>query len=218
MGSQIQILTMAAFLWDSWVGKGGVGVRLGLGFQKKKIQPPKVLVSGQTSGQWHHQRWISGTKYQSKLMVHIEWGLACQPSNPMHQPRKMSFPSGLAVQRNRITFAFAFCPRPPKAGCRVSHKPQGCGSKPIVPFGGRCTSILAYFSGDWDVHWGYDLAFDQWPNLRTPSWALDSMVDFPGGLSLLCQINAEPQTSFLEESPLWEPPLWGLCRFGGQCL
>ena len=23
--------------------------------------------------------------------------------------------------------------------------------------------ILAYFSGDWDVHWGYDLAFDPWP-------------------------------------------------------
>ena len=24
--------------------------------------------------------------------------------------------------------------------------------------------ILVY-SGDWDVHWGYDLAFDPWPNV-----------------------------------------------------
>ena len=23
--------------------------------------------------------------------------------------------------------------------------------------------ILVYFSGDWDVHWGYDLDFDPWP-------------------------------------------------------
>ena len=25
--------------------------------------------------------------------------------------------------------------------------------------------ILVYFSGDWDVHWGYDLDFDPWPNV-----------------------------------------------------
>ena len=23
--------------------------------------------------------------------------------------------------------------------------------------------ILVYFSGNWDVHWGYDLDFDPWP-------------------------------------------------------
>ena len=23
--------------------------------------------------------------------------------------------------------------------------------------------ILFFFSGDWDVHWGYDLGFDLWP-------------------------------------------------------
>ena len=38
--------------------------------------------------------------------------------------------------------------------------PYGCGSKPIVPFWGRCTSIFVYLSGDWDVHSGYDLDFD----------------------------------------------------------
>ena len=36
--------------------------------------------------------------------------------------------------------------------------------------GSRCwlvgeftTHFSTYFSGDWDVHWGYDLAFDPWP-------------------------------------------------------
>ena len=35
-----------------------------------------------------------------------------------------------------------------------------------IPFWGRCThlSILVYLSGDWEVHWGYDLDFDPWPN------------------------------------------------------
>ena len=36
------------------------------------------------------------------------------------------------------------------------------GSKPMVPFWGRCTThFKVYFSGNWDVHWGRD--FDQWP-------------------------------------------------------
>ena len=35
-------------------------------------------------------------------------------------------------------------------------------SKPMVPFWGRCSHFLVSFSGDWDVHWGYDLAFDPW--------------------------------------------------------
>ena len=25
------------------------------------------------------------------------------------------------------------------------------------------THFRTYFSGDWDVHWGYDLDFDPWP-------------------------------------------------------
>ena len=35
-----------------------------------------------------------------------------------------------------------------------------------IPFWGRCTThFRTYFSGDWDVHWGYDLAtFDPWPS------------------------------------------------------
>ena len=33
-----------------------------------------------------------------------------------------------------------------------------CGSRPMVPFWGRCTThFRTYFSGDWDVHWGYGI-------------------------------------------------------------
>ena len=31
-------------------------------------------------------------------------------------------------------------------------------------FGVGAPPILVYFSGDWDVHWGYDLGFDPCPN------------------------------------------------------
>ena len=42
---------------------------------------------------------------------------------------------------------------------------NGCGSKPMVPFWGRCTThFRTYFSEDWDVDWGYGFDFDPWPN------------------------------------------------------
>ena len=35
---------------------------------------------------------------------------------------------------------------------------DGCGSRPTVPFWGRCTTHLSQdFSGDWAVHWGYGI-------------------------------------------------------------
>ena len=35
----------------------------------------------------------------------------------------------------------------------------------MVPSWGRCTThFRTYFSGDWNVHWGYDLDFEPWPN------------------------------------------------------
>ena len=45
---------------------------------------------------------------------------------------------------------------PPKypTGPELQHR-HGCGSKPMVPFWGP--PILVYFSGDWDVHWGYGI-------------------------------------------------------------
>ena len=49
---------------------------------------------------------------------------------------------------------------------QVIEMPYGCGSKPMGShFGVRAPPILVYFSGDWDVHWGYDLDFDPWPYL-----------------------------------------------------
>ena len=36
-------------------------------------------------------------------------------------------------------------------------KSFGCGSKPMVPSWGRCTTHFGLFSGDWDVHWRYGL-------------------------------------------------------------
>ena len=42
------------------------------------------------------------------------------------------------------------------------------GQKAMVPFWGRCTThFRTYFSGDWDVHWGYDLDFDPRPCTRS---------------------------------------------------
>ena len=35
-----------------------------------------------------------------------------------------------------------------------------------IPFwwvGEFTTHFRLYFTGDWDVHWGYDLAFEPWP-------------------------------------------------------
>ena len=37
-------------------------------------------------------------------------------------------------------------------------------------FGVGAPPILVYFSGDWDVHWGYDLDFDPWPFSLEPAW------------------------------------------------
>ena len=36
------------------------------------------------------------------------------------------------------------------------------GQKQWYHFGLGAPPILVYFSGDWDVHWGYDLDFDPW--------------------------------------------------------
>ena len=45
---------------------------------------------------------------------------------------------------------------------------NGCGSNQWYHFGvGKFTThFRTYFSGDWDVHRGYDLDFDPWPNRR----------------------------------------------------
>ena len=52
------------------------------------------------------------------------------------------------------------CGESTKSHHREHFLKHGCGSKPTVPFWGRCTTSLVYLSGEWDVHWGYDLDFD----------------------------------------------------------
>ena len=39
-------------------------------------------------------------------------------------------------------------------------------------FGVGAPPILVYFSGVWDIHWGYDLGFDPWPASATESLGL----------------------------------------------
>ena len=41
---------------------------------------------------------------------------------------------------------------------RPSTECQGSKSPPPPP-----PTIKSFVSGDWDVHWGYDLGFDPWP-------------------------------------------------------
>ena len=55
--------------------------------------------------------------------------------------------------------------RPASKRCfRKSDMTCGCGSKPMAPFWGRCTThFRTYFGGDWDVYWGYDMDFDPRP-------------------------------------------------------
>ena len=38
------------------------------------------------------------------------------------------------------------------------------GSGFSLEFGVGAPPILVYFGRDWDVHWGYDLDFDPWPD------------------------------------------------------
>ena len=49
--------------------------------------------------------------------------------------------------------------RPPPNHMAVVVKTNG------IPFWRGCTThFRTYFGGDWDGHWGYDLAFDPWPH------------------------------------------------------
>ena len=58
----------------------------------------------------------------------------------------------------------------PLARCksRAPFKEMAVGQNQGYHFGVSAPPILVYFSGDWDVHWGYDLDFDPWPNVYLP--------------------------------------------------
>ena len=61
-------------------------------------------------------------------------------------------------------------------------RPFGCGSKPMVPFSGRCSTHFSLFSGDWDVHWGYGLL----THAHLVHWGLASIWSLRGRLSSPC--------------------------------
>ena len=42
------------------------------------------------------------------------------------------------------------------------------GQNQCYLFGRGAPPILVYFSGDWDVHWGYDLDLDHWTYCKAP--------------------------------------------------
>ena len=66
------------------------------------------------------------------------------------QKERCCFPSGLPLRPKGYS--------PKKNSPMYSHTraQRGCGSKPMVPLWGRCTThFRTYFRGDWDVHWGY---------------------------------------------------------------
>ena len=54
----------------------------------------------------------------------------------------------------------------PKLAAQHRHIRWGCGCQNRfgIPFWlAGAPHLRTYFSGDWDVHWGYDLDFDPWP-------------------------------------------------------
>ena len=60
--------------------------------------------------------------------------------------------------------------------CPLTARIDGCGcqNRYGIPFwlvGEFTTHFRTYFSGDWDVHLGYDLGFDPWPDLGCCFWS-----------------------------------------------
>ena len=46
----------------------------------------------------------------------------------------------------------------------------------MVGIGEFITHFRTNFSGDWDVHWGYDLGFDPWPGVLFGGFARKMVV------------------------------------------
>ena len=99
---------------------------------------------------------------------------------------------------------------------------SGCGSKPMVPFWGRCTThvSLVYFSRDWDVRWGYGILthgqVGNWPlRLGRPQgsfWLQWKHANTRGVFSttVFCRGITEAHMTSQKKHP-WKPATWGLC-------
>ena len=73
----------------------------------------------------------------------------------------------------------------------------GCGSKPMVPFWGRCTThFRTYFSGDWNVHWGYGI-------LTHGHMAPAFVVSFHGPMASISKI--QPSFWYFDLGAAWDP-------------
>ena len=93
------------------------------------------------------------------LVMPCEWGHIGRASGQRRVLCKCAvrIPFHLQYQSQFVVFCLSI-----KSGTSSTHPenlyqfwPYGCGSKPMVPFRGGCTThFRTDFSGDWDVHWG----------------------------------------------------------------
>ena len=100
-------------------------------------------------------------------------------------------------------------------------KSHGCGSKPMVQLGVGAPPILAYFSGDRDVHWGHGILTHRHiffiSSEQTPMGACLIVASTPGrscrlwSLTSICQLAI---TYALEGLPLVGSPFWLPCEAG----
>ena len=73
----------------------------------------------------------------------------------MSRQASQDLPSAEAQRRAANRADMDTMPGPRPQSCV---RPIGCGSKPMVPFWlVGAPPIVVYFSGDWDVHWGYGI-------------------------------------------------------------
>ena len=85
-----------------------------------------------------------------------------------------------------------------------------------TPFWGRCTTLFrTYFSGDWDVHRGYDLDFDPWLHVPGTPFRAETDVQPTGPSSVTAP---ERSRKFSTSSRLAKTSATGRWRFGARWL
>ena len=93
--------------------------------------------------------WNLTSELPCGTLLCIPWTL----SEPLWNPRGTRLVQPLSPSRRTLAeLAWAFL-----AFSCWGRKEYGCGSEPMVPFWGRCTTHVSLFFWDWDVHWGYGI-------------------------------------------------------------